>query len=272
MRDFINIYYEIKQSHSKSQDLLNSSISFIDITNVQKRLERKGENAYNNYLTEWEYSYLNSLKIPKRRTDFLSGRLAGKRAVKRHFSKNCNGNKDAVDSLQFGDIEIKRTVTGRPLVFIKDGSRNGSNDYLISLSHTDRVAASIVCNKDECKGIGIDIEKIEKRDNTLLNVAFTEDEIIKLKQRSLDRTNKTLSLFDYQLNRLWSIKEAVLKSMGVGVNIDLKDVEIVDICSGETSIILKNEAKDRYELLEGQDLKVESYMIDNYMVAISCLY
>ncbi len=271
MKNFRDTYYEIKNSHSHSLKFLDSSISFIDISNVKKTLEKKGEGVYKKFLTDWEHSYVDELKIPKRKTDFLSGRMAGKRAVKRHLIKNHGSNK--ANSLQFSDIEIKRTVTGRPLVFIKDGSsQNGSSEYLISLSHTEGVAASLVCNKNDCKGIGIDIEKIEKRDNSLLDVAFSEEEIAKLKQIIIDDPNSSNSRLDEEVSRCWSTKEAVMKSMGVGVNIDLKDIEVVDIGSFQPRIRLKNEARDRYELLKGDDVEVESARIDRFMVSIACMY
>ncbi len=270
MISFRNTYYEIIDSHSHTLKFLNSSISFIDISNVKKRLEKKGEYAYNNYLTEWEHSYIEDIKIPKRRMDFISGRMAGKRAVKRHMIKN-NGNSIA-NSLRFNDIEIKRTVSGRPLVFIKDGSsRNGSSDFQISISHTSGVAASLVCNKNDCRGLGIDIEKIENRDNSILDVAFTDDEIIKLKEYNSGNNGSGNLKFDENISRSWSIKEAVLKSLGVGVNIDLKDIEIVDIGSDETRVLLRNGARERYELLEGEDIQVESAKIEKFMVSIACL-
>ena len=68
------------------------------------------------------------------------------------------------------------------------------------------------------------------------------------------------------------IKEAVMKSMGVGVNVDLKDIEVVKTQDYEAIVSLKNEAMDRFLLLEGKDLKVESTKIEEFMISIACLY
>ena len=177
---------------------------------------------------------------------------------------------------KFSDIEIKRTVTGRPLVFIKDNaSRNGSSDFLVSISHTQGVAASLVCNKQDCKGIGIDIEKIEERDNSLLNIAFTAQEIQKLQEafaRGNGKAGKANEIFEDNVARYWSVKEATMKALGVGVNIDLKDFEVTDIGVYNSVIKLNNEAQKRFELLEGNNLKVESTRIEEFMISIACLY
>jgi holo-[acyl-carrier protein] synthase len=273
MRSFKNTYYDIKQGHNHTLKFLNSSIAFIDAINVQKRLDRRGEHAYDDFLTEWEHTYIHDLKIPKRKMDFLCGRLAGKRAVRRHLLKNYHSSMNAgTEHPPFNDIEIRRTVTGRPVVFIKDGaSKNGTSDYYVSISHTEGVAASLVSSKMDCKGIGIDIEKIEERDKSLFNVAFTDLEIEKLKQK-ISNQSCNGDLLDEEIARYWSIKEAVMKSMGVGVNIDLKDIEIKDTDGYSARVNLRNDAQDRYTLLKGTDLKVESTKIEQFMISIACLY
>ncbi|MFH0974432.1 MAG: 4'-phosphopantetheinyl transferase superfamily protein [Spirochaetota bacterium] len=274
MRSFRNTYYDIKEHHNHTLKFLNSSIAFIDIENVKKRMSKRGEHAYDDFLTDWENSYINELKVPKRKMDFLCGRLAGKRAVRRHLIKNSYaGIEDGKEHPVFKDIEIKRTVTGRPLVFIKDGSSpNGSSEYHVSISHTEGVAASLVSNKMDCKGIGIDIERIEERDTSLLNVAFTEQEISKLLKNFSGQNGNTKIIFENNVAKYWSIKEAVMKCMGVGVNIDLKDIEITVSGDYNSVVSLKNEAQSRFELLKGSDLKIESTKIEKFMISIACLY
>lgn len=273
MRSFKYTYDEIKQHHSHTLKFLNSSIAFIDISNVCKRIEKRGVHAYDKFLTEWEYSYIDKIKVPKRKIDFLCGRLAGKRAVKRHLLKNA-GSPAAIDKDRslYKDIEIRRTVTGRPVVLIrKEASFNKTADFYISISHTEGVAASLVSSKSGCKGIGIDIEKIEERDNSLFNVAFTDNEILNI-TLSGSGGNTGDKQKTEEVARYWSIKEAVMKSMGVGVNIDLKDIEVVNTQDYAATVSLKNGAMDRFILLEGIDLKVESTRIEDFMISIACLY
>jgi len=271
MKSFRDTYHEIRDSHKHTLKFLDSSISFIDISTIQKRMDKLGNKAYGKFLTDWEHSYVDDIKIPKRKLDFLAGRVAGKRAVRRHLIKN-NGKRYA-NSLQFNDIEIKRTVTGRPMVFIKDGSsRNGSSDYMVSISHTEGVAASLVCDKNICKGIGIDIEKIEKRHNALLDVAFNESEIKLFREYVKDEKDKVEERFVEEVSRGWAVKEAVMKSMGVGVNIDLKDIEIINFGPYEAVVKLTSGALDRFNLLEGNEIQVEAGKIEKFMVSIACLY
>jgi holo-[acyl-carrier protein] synthase len=274
MRNFKNTYYDIKKGHNHTLKFLNSSIAFIDAISVQKRLETRGEHAYDDFLTEWEHSYIHDLKIPKRKMDFLCGRLAGKRAVRRHLIKNYHSSMNTgFEHPPFKDIEIKRTVTGRPIVRIKDGvSGNVTSDYYVSISHTEGVAASLVSNKMDCKGIGIDIEKIEERDSSLFSVAFTDMEIGMLKQKISNQNSKGNHLLEEEIARYWSIKEAVMKSMGVGVNIDLKDIEIKYTEGYSAEVNLRNEALERYNLLKGTDIKAESTKIEGFMISIACLY
>ncbi len=279
MISFKNTYYEIKQGHNHTLKFLNSSIAFIDAYSVQKRLDKKGEHAYDEFLSEWEHSYIHGLKIQKRKMDFLCGRLAGKRAVRRHLIKNYHSSMNiGIEHPPFRDIEIKRTVTGRPAVFIKnnapgkDASKNGTSDYYVSISHTEGVAASLVSNKMDCKGIGIDIEKIEPRDNSLFNVAFTDFEIESLRKKVAHMNGDGDKLLTEEIARYWSIKEAVMKAMGVGVNIDLKDIEVRETDGYFTVINLTNDALCRYDLLKGADIKAESTKIEEFMVSIACLY
>ena len=91
----------------------NISLSMVDISNVSTKVERHGYKSYKNLLTDWESTYINNIKIPKRRHDFLSGRLAGKRAIKEHLARN---EVFADMDLRFNDIEISGlgTVVRQP--------------------------------------------------------------------------------------------------------------------------------------------------------------
>lgn len=264
MRNLNNNHLTFKDSKKDRINYLRTSLSLIDISNVKRRLKTRGNAAYRPLLTDWEFSYIDSMKFLKRKSDFLSGRLAGKKAVNRLLTKD---RVKGEEFLSFNNIEIKRTVTGRPLVFIN----KASTDLLISITHTEGVAASYVCNKKEFKGIGIDIEKIDKRDKSIIDIAFTTDEIAKFE--NISENSQYERLYE-DITKLWSIKEAVLKSLGVGVNIDLKNIEVVNSNSNDngTEVRLRDEAKKRFELLGGEGIKVESFQIDEYMTAISWLY
>ncbi|MHA1447485.1 MAG: 4'-phosphopantetheinyl transferase family protein, partial [Candidatus Heimdallarchaeaceae archaeon] len=62
--------------------------------------------------------------------------------------------------------------------------------------------------------IGIDIEKIEERSESFYKEAFTE------KERNQISSNAELGTV------YWTIKEAITKAIGEGLNISLHDIEI----------------------------------------------
>ena len=257
MRDFNNILNSFGEE--------NISLSLIDISSINDRLARYGCQVYRNLFAEWESSYIDRIRFLKRRSDFISGRLAGKRAVKEHL---VNYGRFNVKTLRFYDVEIRKSNTGKPEVIIT----NNQTDLLISISHSGAFAASIVCNGMDYKGIGIDIEKIESREESFLNVGFNQSEIEKLKTDNTRGEKKSNSRVDEDITRFWTIKESILKSLGLGLKADLKDIEIIDPDQGSKGIRMKNDVEQKYVELQGRDLKVKSFSIaDSYMISISCL-
>jgi len=239
----------------------DTTISLVPISSIRDELERRGNDAYKKILTPWEYSYFNNIKIMKRKCDFLSGRLAAKKAVNEHLIKK-KGHGFNHYYLNLEDIEIKRLESGKPSVKIKDKKAK----LEISISHSSEFAISMVCNIKCCKGIGIDIERVEKREESFLDVAFNSSEIVKLK--NTDISESRLRYYEY-ITWFWSIKESVLKSLGIGLNVDIKDIEIVDLTSTRQYIKMRNEVMERYELLDGQDINIKSCRFNSHIISIS---
>lgn len=253
VKDFKNIIPEFKKE--------NVSISFVNISIVERQLEEHGSISYRKLLTEWEYEYLNNIKVLKRKSDFLAGRLAGKKAVMSYTMRMKN------QSLQFSDIEIKKMETGEPSIYIN----NNSSNMLISISHSGIFATAIVVNYPDYAGIGIDIEKIEKRDESFLDVAFNQSEIAIIKSNKLQEFNNPETGKDGDITKYWTIKESVLKSLSSGLNMDLKDIEIIESDSDETEIKMRNDVKDRFNELGVNGLNIKSFEFDEYVVSISSM-
>ncbi|MDY6935351.1 MAG: 4'-phosphopantetheinyl transferase superfamily protein [Spirochaetota bacterium] len=259
MRDFNNIKNDLREQ--------NVNLSLVDISNTRMRMEKYGNRAYSGLLTDWEHAYVDGMRYPKRKYDFLSGRLAAKRAVKGYL---LDYFRDSCESLRFNDIEIRRLKTGKPEVSIT----NNQAGFLISISHSGTLAVSTVSGDANYRGIGVDIERIEKRDESFLNVAFNQSEINRLKVYEQDDISDSISSMDKEVTRSWVIKEAVLKSLGLGLNMDLKDIEILDSNSGRVSISMTNDVKRKYDQLhfDESDLMIESFIINNsYVISIACL-
>jgi phosphopantetheine--protein transferase-like protein len=275
MRNFSDDCYGIVKHNDITRKFPDFSLSFFDILKTQDRLNRKGETVYNRLFSEWENSYVSGIAVSKRRTDFICGRLASKKAVRKQLLKDnyCSSEHDGCLP-GYKDIEIRRTVTGKPALFIKDGkSRNGSSDYHISISHTQEVAAAFTTRKHDCKDIGIDIEKIEERHSSFLDVAFTENEIRKLNDILKRKgNNEDQDKYQEEIARFWTIKESVMKCMGVGVNIDLKDIEVSDSQLHTAQVNLKNDAIKRFKLLKGNEIKVQHVRIEGFVVSLAWLF
>lgn len=238
------------------------ALALVDIPTIGKMFNRYGKESYRYLLTQWECAYTDSRKIPKRRIDFLSGRIAGKVAV----SEYLNSTEQAGEkSPGFNDIEIRKTDTGAPAVCIM----NEESDLLISISHSGRYAVSMVSDMMHYRGIGIDVERVEKRDNSFLNVAFSDNEIARLQREHKNPSRDSGNRIDAEITRYWTIKESILKSLGIGLNVDLKDIDIIDGEGSGTRFEMRNEIKKKYELLGAGDIGVDSFKVDRYIISIS---
>jgi phosphopantetheine--protein transferase-like protein len=230
------------------------SLSRYHIDIVSKILKEKGEHEFSDYLSDWELEYLNRLKIPKRKADFISGRLAGKEAVF-NYSRD-HGLEEATEPKE---ITIRRTETGEPEVLL-EGKRSG---LMISITHSGNIALSLVCGRDEFRGVGIDAEKIEERDGSFLRIAFSESEIEQLKTGGNGNFNKEKATV------FWTLKEAVLKSIGSGLNLNLKDISIRSINSSNYSVELYREVERRFADVCCHGPFVKVYRHGDYMISIS---
>lgn len=220
---------------------------------VSRILKEKGEYEFFDYLSEWEFDYLNRLKVLKRKADFISGRLAGKDAVQNYYKDH-----GINDTPEPGEISIRRTETGEPEILLE-----GSNsDLIISITHSGNIALSLVCGRDEFRGVGIDAEKIEERDNSFLRIAFSGNEIKQLETGESENYNRE------KITIFWTLKEAVLKSIGSGLNLNLKDISINNN-SSHYSVELFGEVEKRFMEVCCHGPFVKVYRHGNYMISIS---
>jgi phosphopantetheine--protein transferase-like protein len=241
------------------------ALTLVDISTIGEMFNRYGSGAYRDLLTQWECAYLDSRKIPKRGIDFLSGRIAGKVAVSEYLNIN---KKTKSKSPEFNDIEIRKTDTGAPAVCIM----NEESDLLISISHSGRCAVSMVTNVMNYRGIGIDVERVDKRDNSFLSVAFSENEIAKLQREYKNPSRDSEKRIDEEITRYWTIKESILKSLGIGLNVDLKDIAIIESEGSESHFVMRDEVKKKYELLGATDIGVDTFKVDRYIISISYVH
>lgn len=147
-------------------------------------------------LSPQEQTYFETLRFPKRRSEWLGGRFALKQLVSR-----------ALDKADLHTIEVLPQESGKPTLIA------GGNPVLLaySITHSNGFAVAAV-SADE-KLIGIDLEKIEHRIAAWATDFFHPDEL----------TDTT----DEFLTALWTQKEALVKLLGTGLSLRSNEVCMV---------------------------------------------
>jgi phosphopantetheine--protein transferase-like protein len=159
------------------------------------------------YFSLEEQAEYSRFKVIKRQFEWISSRIASKKMI-RQILKG--------EKLNFPDIRIQKEETGQPYIYI---TGQGRLEGKFSLSHSN---GFVFCGYSPAKEIkfGLDIEKIEDRTLEFVQDFFTPWEIEKY--LTLDKSDNN----EYT-TMVWSAKEAVLKTMGLGLSIDTRKVEIV---------------------------------------------
>lgn len=145
-------------------------------------------------LSEREKAACRRLATEKRRLDWLSGRLAAKKAMAPRLG------------VAAGEIEILNEPSGRPYCTRADAPA-------ISIAHTQ--AGGLCAVSAGPQPIGADWETVAERG----------PQVLEFYARPEERTPQVLS--DARLQtRLWAAKEAVLKLLSLGLACDPRDVQI----------------------------------------------
>lgn len=168
-------------------------------------------------MTLAERSRLAALHVPKRRADWLLGRLTAKRVTAAALRQALGGDWPA------GCLEIAAEPGGAPFASLAPeaapagGLAPGSRlPVAVSISHHDghALCAAAFTGAGACRrALGIDLGRVEPRSPGLLATFFTGEE-----QRWVaaappgDR--------DLRANLIWCAKEAVLKVLGLGLTVD----------------------------------------------------
>ncbi len=133
------------------------------------------------------------------------------------------------------DIAIQKTADGKPFAM-----HNGERVHL-SFSHTNEW---VICGISSDLDIGIDAEKVERsfRPELLQRIA-SDEEVNELK--------------DCQPIAIWTMKEAVVKSLGIGIRRDLRDIRI-------------EKAEDEYQYI-GDDttLQIVSGVVQEHQISVA---
>jgi len=175
------------------------------------------------FLSAGELAKLASLKMEKRKRDWLGGRYAAKTLLKESLALK----------IQLSAIEISYDPFGRPVW----------TDRLISITHSGPFCAA-ACGASGTKFLGIDLEKTEPRATAWYEDYFHKSELAgqlggEVAGRRGSRNAEPLSFPAVQppscpavklpcalATRLWTQKEALLKALGLGLKADLLDINL----------------------------------------------
>jgi len=140
-------------------------------------------------LSPEEQLYLPRLRSPKRRQEWLGGRMAAKAALLRVPMPS-----------QFQQLTLLPDEHGRPLASGPIADRRLS----LSISHSGRYAAALAV---PCCGCGIDLQEISDRISGLTHYFASAAELKLLEEAFDTETHPT------RLTMLWAVKEAIKKSL-----------------------------------------------------------
>lgn len=161
-----------------------------------------------------EQKRLSTLKIEKRRRDWLLGRWTAKHLVQGYLS----ATQEVTPSLQ--TIRIANEEDGSPFCELLNADGDAQRlPASLSISHSHGHSLCALCRQSEQAGVswslGCDIEWIEHREQSFVNDFFTAQEIRDVMATPVEQR-------DLRVTAIWSAKEAVLKSMRTGLRIDTR--------------------------------------------------
>jgi phosphopantetheinyl transferase len=209
-------------------DVEGLHLEFVPLSEELPSLEARG------YLAPPEELAYRSLSSPKRRRDWLAGRLAAKLALAK-----------LLESRQIrralNEIEIGNDLEGRPVWRLS--RPDAVPEWPISITHSGGLAA-VAVHTDAAR-LGFDLESVEERHSGWLDIAFHEEE------RGEARSPEAAT-------RMWTVKEAALKVLGIGLRADLWDVRV-----GGGQVRLFGRALQRHRELGSPEIIYSTSACDN---------
>ncbi|MDR0425514.1 MAG: 4'-phosphopantetheinyl transferase superfamily protein [Clostridiales Family XIII bacterium] len=179
---------------------------------------------YGRYLNGPERRHYDSLIGKRNRLPYLISRIAMKDAVRTHL-------RSAEGSYPYPiEIAVEHDENGKPYLGGEGELGERLKNLHVSVAHKGMEAIAISMDRP----VGIDLEAIETRDSSFMELAFTEKERAMLADMGPDR-------LDEWATRFWVAKEAYSKMLGTGLQGNPKRFEIgavmdEEIVIGDTAI------------------------------------
>jgi 4'-phosphopantetheinyl transferase len=163
------------------------------------------------WLTLEEREIYAALRVPKRRREWLSGRLAAKEAVRRRHR--------LLGADAFTRIEILAVTSGRERgrpYYRVDGSSAAS--FGLSIAHSGGVAVATLATRLG-ERIGVDVEHPVEGGPGFESLLLGPCERRRLEDLPGPERRRALS-------RLWVLKEAFTKALGIGLRLPLSAIRV----------------------------------------------
>ncbi|MFC1853409.1 4'-phosphopantetheinyl transferase family protein [candidate division CSSED10-310 bacterium] len=211
---------------------------------------------YREHLTRWgnarERLHHQHLVFPKRRRDWLLGRLTAKEMIQ-HYIQSHYGRYYA-----FNEIEILNSDTGQPYFRIgSDDQFSFDSRIYFSISHSRGRALCALAELGSDAGLGVDVEFVTSRPKLFADTFYDEDEKNQL-------ATYCGSEFQQAETAIWSLKEAALKALGQGLKTDTYRVSVA-----LTSAPRSTWTEQRITLDVGQKTRASAWMCfqDGYVLS-----
>lgn len=164
------------------------------------------------FISPEENVFYDAVPLSKR-SCWLAGRFAAKNAIRQYYIENFAKNFD------LRDIKILSGKSQKPTYEIVSSAILGDTD--ISISHSQRIAIAAVSDKNKDGLVGVDVERVRDFSQDMLEFFLLETEMRQIDDCLVSGHDKALvhTLF-------WSLKEAFLKALGVGLLCHPREVRI----------------------------------------------
>ena len=203
----------------------------LPVAEIVREMEEAPEAFLKHTLDEEEVREHGQKATPKRAAEWLTGRIALKRSIRRVMTTTDR------ETFSENSIRITQDEHGKPVGELS--SRPGLKIDSISLSHSNGLAMAAATASGTFEGLGIDLEKVEARSEAWVQDYFTEAEI-----RAAGEGSRRW----VELTRMWCLKEAALKAIGMGLRFDLRDINVARLDEvGRAKLEFRNEAANHIE-------------------------
>ncbi|MCP4806816.1 MAG: SDR family NAD(P)-dependent oxidoreductase [Proteobacteria bacterium] len=171
-----------------------------------------------------ELAELCSRGTEKRIGDRIAGRIAAKRAL------------SALTGAPPLSIRIRALPTGQPVSEI-----DGQPGPGISISHSGGRAVALASATER---VGVDLEQIEARHPSFVDEWFSAEE------------RELLGEDTVRITTAWAAKEAILKALGRGMQLNPRQIDVRAIHEGEVEVVLRDDVAAEHAALGGGRIAV----------------